>query len=76
MNPSGSNTTGTALLQHVDSYGNSQLRLGLAVLGPKKGISLGDAGGGWTHLVSTITPGIPATRAAPSLTRGAAPSAC
>ena len=57
--PSGLNTTGTRLLQHVYSYGNSELRLGLTVLSPKKGISLGDAGGGWTHLVSTITPGIP-----------------
>ncbi|HEX2118819.1 MAG TPA: hypothetical protein VHF91_06520 [Acidimicrobiales bacterium] len=57
--PTGLNTSGTALLQHVYSYGNSSLRLGLTLLSPKKGISLGDAGDGWTHLVSTLTPGIP-----------------
>ena len=57
--PTGLNTSGTALLQHVYSYGNSSLRLGLTSLSPKKGISLGDAGEGWTHLVSTLTPGIP-----------------
>jgi hypothetical protein len=57
--PAGLNTTGTSLLQHVYSYGNSELRLGLTLLSPKKGISLGDVGGGWTHLVSTLTPGIP-----------------
>jgi hypothetical protein len=57
--PVGLNTTGTALFEHVYSYGNSSLRLGLTVLSPKKGISLGDAANGWTHLVSTLTPGIP-----------------
>ncbi|MGH9264948.1 MAG: serine protease [Acidimicrobiales bacterium] len=57
--PTGLNTSGTVLLQHVYSYGNSSLRLGLTLLSPKKGISLGDAGSGWTHLVSTLTPGIP-----------------
>ncbi len=57
--PTALNTTGTKLFQHVYSYGNSSLRLGLTELSPKKGISLGDAGGGWTHLVSTLTPGIP-----------------
>jgi hypothetical protein len=57
--PVGLNTAGTALLETVYSYGNSSLRFGLVQLSPKKGISLGDAGGGWTHLVSTLTPGIP-----------------
>ncbi|MGI8806506.1 MAG: trypsin-like peptidase domain-containing protein [Acidimicrobiales bacterium] len=57
--PMGLNTTGTRLLEQVYSYGNSSLRLGLTQVSPKKGISLGDAGGGWTHLVSTLTPGIP-----------------
>ncbi len=57
--PSGLNTSGTRLLEHVYSYGNSGLRLGLTVLSPKKGISMGDAGGGWTHLVNTFTPGVP-----------------
>jgi hypothetical protein len=57
--PNGLNTSGTRLFQRVYSYGNSELRLGLTLLSPKKGISLGDDGGGWTHLVSTLTPGIP-----------------
>ena len=57
--PNGINTAGTSLLQTVYSYGNSELRLGLTVLSPKTGISLGDGGRGWTHLVSTVTPGIP-----------------
>jgi hypothetical protein len=57
--PAGLNTIGTSLLEHVYSYGNSELRLGLTVLSPKKGISMGTAGGGWTHLVNTLTPGIP-----------------
>jgi hypothetical protein len=29
------------------------------VLSPKIGTSLGDQGHGWTHLVATVTPGIP-----------------
>ncbi len=57
--PVGLNTTGTRLFQHVYSYGNSKLRLGLTLLSPKKGISMGDDGGGWTHLANTVTPGVP-----------------
>jgi hypothetical protein len=57
--PTGLNTTGAALGQTVHSYGNSSLRFGLTILSPKTGISLGTAGGGWTHPVYTITPGIP-----------------
>ena len=29
------------------------------MLSPKRGISLGDAGNGWSHTVYTATPGIP-----------------
>lgn len=45
----------------VFSYGNSILRLGLTLLSPKTGVSLGDfAGtGGWSQDVYTVTPGIP-----------------
>ncbi|HVF13512.1 MAG TPA: hypothetical protein VM942_02875 [Acidimicrobiales bacterium] len=57
--PNGLNSVGTTLLQRVYSYGNSSLRLGLTVLSPKVGISNGDEGGGWSHSVSTVTPGIP-----------------
>ncbi len=57
--PNGLNSVGTKLLQPVYSYGNSSLRLGLDLLKPKKGFSNGDDGGGWTHSVTTLTPGIP-----------------
>lgn len=57
--PNGLNSVGTKTLQKVYSYGNSSLRLGLALLSPKLGWSMGDTGGGWSHSVSTLTPGIP-----------------
>jgi hypothetical protein len=57
--PVGLNTTGTASGDSVYSYGNSILRLGVTALSPKLGISNGDDGGGWTHIVTTVTPGIP-----------------
>jgi hypothetical protein len=49
----------TALGDKVLSYGNSSLRLGLAALSPKEGLSTGQTGGGWTHEVYTVTPGVP-----------------
>jgi hypothetical protein len=53
--------TSTATGEKVLSYGNSSLRGGVTQLSPKEGISLGsaDSNGGWTHLVYTVTPGIP-----------------
>jgi hypothetical protein len=57
--PTGTNTTGVALGARVYSYGNSELRLGITQLSPKEGASLGTSGGGWTHPVYTVTPGIP-----------------
>jgi len=57
--PTGINTTGAPLGQTVYSYGNSSLRLGVTILSPKTGLSLGTSGGGWTHPVYTVTPGIP-----------------
>jgi hypothetical protein len=57
--PTGINTSGTAPLSRVYSYGNSSLRLGISALSPKTGYSLGTTGGGWTHPVYTVTPGIP-----------------
>jgi hypothetical protein len=66
VNPSvpfwgGPNAVGatTQLRDKVYSYGNSSLRLGVSQLSPKEGYSLGDGGGGWTHTVYTLTPGIP-----------------
>ena len=45
--------------EKVLSYGNSSLRLGITQLSPKEGLSLGQTGGGWSHEVYTVTPGIP-----------------
>jgi hypothetical protein len=49
----------TATGDTVYSYGNSSLRQGITLLSPKLGKSLGAQGGGWTHLVYTVSPGIP-----------------
>lgn len=57
--PTGIDTDGTLAGDAVYSYGSSSLRLGLTVLSPKQGISLGSQGGGWSHAVYTMTPGIP-----------------
>ncbi len=57
--PIGVNTTGTATGDRVYSYGNSSLRFGITQLSPKTGVSLGDDGAGWSHGVSTVSPGIP-----------------
>lgn len=57
--PTGLNTTGNGTLASVYSYGNSSLRFGITALSPKEGVSLGTSGGGWTHPVYTMTPGVP-----------------
>jgi hypothetical protein len=57
--PVGLAVAGTTAGQTVYSYGNSELRGGVTALSPKTGISLGDAGGGWSHDVTTVSPGIP-----------------
>jgi hypothetical protein len=50
---------GTTAGDDVYSYGNSELRLGISQLSPKRGLSLGDDANGWTTTVYTVTPGIP-----------------
>ena len=57
--PVGINTAGTAPGDTVYSYGNSSLRGGIEELSPKQGTSLGTEGGGWSHPVYTVTPGVP-----------------
>ncbi len=53
------NTDGSAAGDRVYSFGNSSLRAGIEQLSPKTGISLGAEGGGWSHPVYTLTPGVP-----------------
>jgi len=43
----------------VYSYGNSELRGGVTKLSPKQGIVIQNEGEGWSHIVSTLSPGIP-----------------
>lgn len=43
----------------VFSYGNSELRGGIAKLSPKQGTVIQNEGGGWSHIVVTVSPGIP-----------------
>lgn len=53
------NDDGSAAGESVYSFGNSSLRGGVEELSPKQGASLGAGGGGWTHPVYTVTPGVP-----------------
>jgi hypothetical protein len=57
--PTGIDTDGLAAGERVASYGNSELRGGVAALSPKVGAALGDTGNGWSHPVLTLTPGVP-----------------
>ena len=43
----------------VYSYGNSELRGGVTKLSPKQGIVVQEEGGGWSHGVLTVSPGVP-----------------
>ena len=43
----------------VFSYGNSELRGGVTKLSPKQGTVVQNEGGGWSHIVVTLTPGVP-----------------
>jgi hypothetical protein len=43
----------------VYSYGNSELRGGVTKLSPKQGVVVQSEGGGWSHIVVTLSPGIP-----------------
>ncbi len=43
----------------VYTYGNSELRGGVTKLSPKQGVVYQNTGGGWSHEVYTVTPGIP-----------------
>ncbi|GAA4967647.1 serine protease [Pseudonocardia tropica] len=57
--PTGVDTDGVAAGEIVFGYGNSSLRQGIRALQPKTGTTTGTAGGGWTHTVVTVLPGVP-----------------
>ncbi|WP_281690269.1 serine protease [Pseudonocardia thermophila] len=57
--PTGLRTTGLTLGEQVYTYGNSPLRLGIELLSPKVGVAAGDEGGGFSHTVYTLSPGVP-----------------
>lgn len=65
--PNGINTVGVGAGEAVRSYGNSPIRQGLEALSPKQGAIVGGAGGGWSHTVYTLTPGIPGDSGSPYL---------
>lgn len=56
--PTGVGTVGD-LGSTVFTYGNSELRLGITKLSPKQGTVIQNEGGGWSHVVVTLTPGVP-----------------
>jgi len=68
--PTGIDTDGTEVGDQVYSIGNSSLRAGLRPLRPKTGSSLGTSGGGWTHQLYTVTPGIPGDSGSGFMTAG------
>jgi hypothetical protein len=66
--PTGIDTDGTEMGESVYSYGSSELLLGQ--FSPKTGTSLGTSGGGWTHAVQTLPPGVPGDSGSAYLTDG------
>jgi hypothetical protein len=57
--PIGINRHGMSPGSSVYSLGNSGLRSGLELLQPKSGLAIEELGGGWSHMVMLILPGIP-----------------
>jgi len=57
--PTGMDPDGTRVGESVFGYGNSSLRQGIGALRPRTGVSLGTSGGGSTHQVVTVLPGVP-----------------
>lgn len=62
----------TSVGDKVYTYGNSGLRFGLTATSPKEGYSLGETGGGWSHEVYTVTPGVPGDSGSAVLAAGGA----
>jgi hypothetical protein len=57
--PSGVGSTVGDLGSTVFSYGNSELRGGITKLSPKQGTVIQNEGNGWSHIVATLSPGVP-----------------
>ncbi len=57
--PTGVGTVNGNLGETVYSYGNSELRLGITKLSPKQGVVIQNEGNGWSHIVATMSPGVP-----------------
>jgi len=56
--PTGTGTVGD-LGSTVYTYGNSELRGGVTKLSPKQGVVVQNESDGWSHIVVTLTPGVP-----------------
>ena len=65
--PTGISRSQPPVFANVYTIGNSGLRQGLRLLQPKVGLALGDEGGGWTHVVYNLLPGIPGDSGGPVL---------
>jgi hypothetical protein len=65
--PAGLRTTQCPRGEKMYSYGNSSLRLGLAVLSPHLGVCRGDVGQGWSHRVNTLPLDLPGDSGSPFL---------
>jgi len=57
--PTGVGASPSNPLDAVYSYGNSELRFGIAQLSPKQGFVIQTQGNGWSRDVVTLSPGIP-----------------
>ena len=57
--PVGLDADGLVAGEQVFTYGGSPPRLGIGGLSPKVGVAADDAGGGRSHEVFTLTPGVP-----------------
>lgn len=57
--PTGLHTGSTRAGGAVFGYGNSVLRLGVPLLLPSRGLDIKDSGGGWSHTVYSLPPGLP-----------------
>ncbi len=55
--------------EQVYTYGSSELRLGIELLSPKSGLTVGTSPAGWSHTVYTVTPGIPGDSGSAMLNR-------